>query len=158
MSDLKIVVRIREQEADLVRGTELLKTYRVSTAAKGLGCEAGSYKTPTGKLRVARKIGDGFPFGSVFRGRMGTGEIWSPKPENPLSQVEDDLILTRILWLEGCDEDNANTLNRYIYFHGTNQESLLGQPVSHGCIRMSNLDVLELFDLIPVGTEVEILA
>lgn len=154
----RIVVKVAEQQAELYRDGKLQRTYRISTAAKGLGCEKGSYKTPTGRLRVARKIGDRHPMGSVFRGRVATGEIWSTYPENPMRECQDDLVLTRVLWLEGCDPENVNTLERYIYFHGTNQEQLLGQPVSHGCIRMSNADVVELFDLVPEGTEVEIVS
>ncbi|MFA5041157.1 MAG: L,D-transpeptidase, partial [Bdellovibrionales bacterium] len=77
---------------------------------------------------------------------------------NPLHDTEDDLVLTRILWLEGRESHNANTKERYIYIHGTNREDLLGTPASHGCIRMSNNEIIELFDLIPVGASVEIRA
>jgi L,D-transpeptidase YbiS len=82
--------------------------------------------------------------------------VWSLDPSNPWASSPEDLILTRILWLDGKESHNANTLNRYIYLHGTNQESLLGTPVSHGCIRMSNEDILDLFDLLQAGDEVEV--
>lgn len=151
---LKIVVDSQKQEAVLVDGDQEIRRYPVSTALKGLGCEEGSYKTPTGSFQIAQKIGEGAVPGSVFRGRVATGETWSA--EGPLKNSPDDLILTRILWLEGLEPHNANTFQRYIYFHGTNQEDLLGTPASHGCIRMSNKDVMDLFDRVPVGTAVTI--
>lgn len=158
MSSYRILIRISEQEAALFKGTELLKTYKISSAANGLGCELGSCKTPLGRLRVAKKIGDGAPMGTVFRSRVATGEIWSNEPTNPLCSSNEDLVLTRILWLEGCESQNLNTIERYVYLHGTNQEDLLGKPVSHGCIRLSNEDVIELYDLVSEGTLVEIYA
>ena len=98
---------------------------------------------------IAQKIGNGEPSGAVFKSRVPTGEIgWD--------STEADLVLTRILWLEGLEEGNANTRERYIYIHGTNHESAIGQPASHGCVRMINADVLELHDLIPEGASVYI--
>jgi L,D-transpeptidase YbiS len=154
MSDFRLVVNVQTQRADLFKYGAKIKSYSISTAANGLGSEEGSLKTPSGLLKVAEKIGDGAASGTVFKGRKATGEVWSASPSNALSQSTEDLILTRILWLEGVEESNANTHQRYIYLHGTNQESLLGQAVSHGCIRFSNKDIEELFDLVPVGTEV----
>jgi hypothetical protein len=154
--ELKIIVRIKDQEADLVQGDRRLKTYVISSAANGLGCEAGSFKTPTGLLRIAKKIGDGCEAGTVFRARASTGERWSKDPSNPLANSRDDLVLTRILWLEGAELANANTLDRFIYLHGTNQEELLGKPVSHGCIRLSNVDIVDLFARVTEGTTVEV--
>lgn len=124
--------------------------------ARGLGCEEGSFKTPLGRLRVSRKVGAGAECGTVFRGREPSGERWSDDPANPLNASSEDLVLTRLLWLEGCEEHNANTLARFIYLHGTNQEQLLGTPASHGCVRFSNRDIAELFELLPVGCLVEI--
>lgn len=157
MNRRRIVVSIKSQKAFLYEGSALLKSYTVSTGKNGIGCVPGSNCTPTGLHRIAQKIGDGLPLRAELKGRVPTGRIWSPSPENPLANSEDDLILTRILWLEGCEPHNATTFERYIYFHGTNQEHLLGTPVSHGCIRMSNADIIELFDLVEVGTEVAIL-
>ena len=151
---LKIIVDTKKQEATLMDGDREICRYPVSTALKGLGCEEGSYKTPTGSFKIAQKIGEGAAPGAVFRGRVATGEIWSA--HEPQKNSSDDLILTRILWLEGLDAANANTFQRYIYFHGTNQEDLLGTPTSHGCIRLSNKDVMDLFDRVPVGTLVTI--
>lgn len=92
-------------------------------------------------------IGDNAPCGTIFKGRVPVaGSLVSG----------DDLITSRILWLDGLEKENANTKERYIYIHGTNQESLIGQPASHGCIRMRNEDILRLFDLVTVDTSVEI--
>jgi lipoprotein-anchoring transpeptidase ErfK/SrfK len=157
MNDYKIVVRVREQEADLYQNFNILQTFKISTALNGMGCEQGSHKTPHGTLRIGQKIGDGAAIGSVFKNRVQTGEVWSQEPSNSLSYSTVDLVLTRILWLEGCETHNLNTKDRAIYFHGTNQEHLLGTACSHGCIRMSNEDIIFLFDTVPEGTIVEII-
>lgn len=128
---------------------EVLKTYPVSTSRFGLGAEPGSLRTPLGLFRVGEKIGGGAAHGAVFKSRRCTGE-------NGLGSTEADLVLTRILWLEGMEEHNANTRERYIYIHGTNHESLLGQPASHGCVRMGNADVAELYEVIATGAEVRV--
>ncbi|RYD28057.1 MAG: L,D-transpeptidase [Verrucomicrobiaceae bacterium] len=97
-----------------------------------------------------QKIGHGAPPGTIFRSRRVAGR-WEDGQESA-----EDHVLTRILWLDGMEEGNANTFSRYIYIHGTNQEGRLGTPASHGCIRMANADVIELFDTVELGTEVEI--
>lgn len=129
----------------------LLRRYVCSTAANGLGSEPGSNKTPTGHFRVCEMHGDDAPLGMIFKSRVATGEI---------GREDDDAdhVQTRILWLEGLDPDNANTKERYIYIHGTNAESKLGYPASHGCVRLSNEDVADLYSQVTVGTEVEIAA
>lgn len=104
--------------------------------------------TPTGRFRISEKIGSGEVPGTIFVARRPVG-IWQPGTTN-----DDDLILTRILRLDGLDPENANTMDRYIYFHGTNQEDRIGQPASHGCIRLRNDDILELFELVEVDDEV----
>src|SRR5262249_61098950 len=114
MAGLRLIVRIGRQEAELRRGAEVLKTYKISSAKNGLGCELQSRKTPTGTLRVAVKIGAGCARGTVFRRRLPSGELWSSDPSNPLSRSSEDLILTRILWLAGCEPHNTNTLGRSI--------------------------------------------
>jgi lipoprotein-anchoring transpeptidase ErfK/SrfK len=123
--------------------------YPVSTSKFGLGMEPGSQRTPLGRFTVEKKIGDGAPPWSVFVGREPTGEIASPGGEH-------DGVLTRILWLSGAEPVNANTLERYIYIHGTNREDLIGTPASHGCVRMRNHDVIDLYERVPAGTTVEI--
>ena len=150
----KLIVNSTKQEALLEENGKVIRSYKISTAVNGLGCKLGSLCTPTGVLRVAKKIGDGLPIGSVLRERKPTGELWTLDVTNPLSSSTEDLVLTRILWLEGSEDANSNTLDRFIYIHGTNQENLLGQRASHGCIRLSNTDVVELFELLSEGAEV----
>jgi len=139
---------IARQAMDMWRGGRLVETYPVSTSRFGVGFEEGSFKTPTGRFRVCACFGGGQPTGMVFRGRLPTGEI-SPGGD-------EDLVLTRILWLDGLDPENANTRQRYIYIHGTNHEDLIGRPASHGCIRMRGSDLVRLYDFAGVGTRVEI--
>ena len=148
---LSLRVTVSRQTLDVLHGNTVIKTYPISTSRFGLGPIPGSRCTPLGRFSIAEKFGHDAPLGAVFKSRLPTGEI---APQGG----DDDLILTRILWLEGCDPDNANTRSRYIYFHGTNQEVRLGSPASHGCIRMANHDIVELFSQVPEGTSVEILA
>ncbi len=115
-----------------------------------MGFKLDTYRTPTGRFRIAEKIGDGEPAGTIFKMRIPVGQ-WQPG-----DNIEDDLILSRVLRLEGLDAENANTLERNIYIHGTNAEVHLGQPASHGCIRLGNDDIIELFGLVTEGTELEI--
>ena len=138
---------------------EVLKRYTVSTAAKGAGEQMGSYQTPRGLHRIRAKIGAGLPLGAVLRGRRPTGEICTPALM--AEQPDKDWILTRILWL--CGEEpgvncggQVDTMRRYVYIHGTPDETVLGVPGSHGCIRMRNAELVELFDRVPVGTPVHI--
>ena len=152
----KLAVHSNCQIALLYENGAIIRRYPVSTAANGLGCTADSNRTPHGRLTIAEKIGAGLPEGAVLRNRKATGEIWSPDASNPLASSKEDLILTRILWLAGKEPHNANTLERYIYVHGTNHENDLGSPVSHGCVRVSNKDVIEFFDFLEVGDEVEV--
>jgi lipoprotein-anchoring transpeptidase ErfK/SrfK len=106
-------------------------------------------KTPTGRFRVAEKIGRDMPSKTIFRSRLPL------RPSDPLPETE-DLITSRILWLEGLDAENANTRERFIYIHGTKHEDKIGTPASCGCVRMRNADVVELFDLVDEGTTVVI--
>ena len=115
-----------------------------------MGFTEGSFRTPTGRFVISEKIGDGEPIHTRFQARVPTG-IW-----NPEHVTEDDLILTRIIRLAGLDTENANTMDRFIYIHGTNREDLLGCPASHGCIRLGNADMICLFDAAPEGTQVTI--
>lgn len=143
-------ISVAQQRMELVGNDgHLLKSCPISTSRFGLGFEEGSFKTPTGNFQIAAKIGSDAPLGAIFRGRRPTGEIAS-------GSEQDDLVLTRILWLEGLDPENANTRQRFIYIHGTNQEHLIGTPASHGCIRMRNPDIADIFDLLPEGTPVQI--
>ncbi len=146
---MRIYVHVPSQTLDLLKGETLLRRYVISTARLGLGSEPGSNKTPTGRFRVAEKHGDGAPAGMIFKSRKPTGEFG--REDDPHDNVQ-----TRILWLAGLDPENANTFDRYIYIHGTNAESKLGIPASEGCVRMSNADVIDLYEQVPVGTAVTI--
>lgn len=148
-STRKIHIHVSTQRLELREAGRIVKSYPVSTSANGLGSESGSFKTPTGHFCIAEKIGGGAAHGAVFKGRLPTGETGS-------EERTEDLVQTRILWLHGLEEQNANTRNRFIYIHGTNHESLIGTPASHGCIRMRNADVIELFDAVEEGVEVVI--
>ena len=150
MDGLRIDVSVDRQLLRLIRGGSVVREFPVSTSAFGLGTRPGSFHTPTGRFAIGEKIGAGEPPGTIFRSRTACG-VWQPDGPD-----DGDLVLTRILRLHGLDPDNANTHERYIYIHGTNQEHLLGTPASHGCVRMSNAGVIELFDLVETGTPVEI--
>jgi L,D-transpeptidase YbiS len=145
----KIDVSIGEQLLRLKRGRKTLRTYPISSSRFGLGSEEGSMKTPLGKFRVAEKIGHGAAPGTIFRARVPLG------PDDPLPDTE-DLITSRILWLDGLEGHNANTRDRFIYIHGTKHEDDIGSPASHGCIRMRSADVIELFELVDETTPVVI--
>lgn len=144
-------VSIANQMVEVLHEGKPIWAAYVSTALAGTGSEEGSHKTPLGHFIIAEKIGHGAPLGAVFKGRVPTGEIWTPG-----QRMDEDLILTRILWLDGVEPHNANTKDRFIYFHGTNHEDLIGTPASHGCIRMRNADIIPLFHLVVPGTPVEI--
>ena len=144
----RIDISLDRQELDLFRSDELVRTYRISSGEKGMGFKEGSFRTPTGRFAIAGKIGDGVPIHTRFNARVPVG-IWNPQDVDG-----GDLVLTRILQLHGLDQENANTLERYIYIHGTNREDHIGAPASHGCIRLANADMIHLFDEVPDGTEV----
>jgi L,D-transpeptidase YbiS len=145
----KIDISIRDQRLTLKRGDEIVRTYPISSSRFGLGSEQGSMKTPLGKFCVAEKIGHDAAPGTIFKARVPLG------PKDPLPDTE-DFITSRILWLDGLEEHNGNTHDRFIYIHGTKHEADIGTPASHGCIRMRNADVIELFDLVDETTQVVI--
>ncbi|MEY2545516.1 MAG: hypothetical protein QOG48_633 [Verrucomicrobiota bacterium] len=145
----KIDISIREQSLRLKEGRKTLRQFPISSSRFGLGTKEGSNKTPLGKFRIAEKIGAGEAAGTIFKSRVPLG------PNDPLPQT-DDFITSRIMWLDGLDKRNANTHARFVYIHGTKHENTIGTPDSHGCIRMRNADVIELFDLVAEGTPVSI--
>jgi lipoprotein-anchoring transpeptidase ErfK/SrfK len=156
---LTLSVSLAAQELAVLRRGEPWQRYRVSTSKHGAGEARGSYQTPRGRHVVRAKIGAGAPLGGVFRGRRPTGEIYSAALAREFP--ERDWILTRILWLSGTEVGrnrlgNVDTMRRYIYIHGTPDTEELGVPGSIGCIRMRNSDIVELFELVPVGTIVDI--
>ena len=156
---MKIEIDIPTQELAVRDGTKVLKKYSVSTAKKGAGEKNGSFCTPRGRHVVRAKIGAGQPWDTVFVRRRPTGEVWSP--ELDAKYPGRDWILTRILWLSGCERGknrlgDVDTMRRYIYIHGSPDRAEMGKPGSIGCVRMHNKDIVELFDLVQPYTEVEI--
>lgn len=155
---MNIVISIAKQTLTVLNEAGLLLAqYPVSTALKGAGEEKGSYCTPRGKHVIRAKVGADAPINSVFKGRRATGEVWTP--ELGAQFPERDWILTRILWLSGCEPGrnrlgNVDSMQRYIYIHGTPDIEPMNEPRSHGCVRMRNADVVELFELVPVHTPV----
>ncbi|RMH62956.1 MAG: L,D-transpeptidase [Zetaproteobacteria bacterium] len=148
-----IVVSVSEQRL-IHRYRGVRRCYPVSTARAGAGNRRNSLMTPLGRHRIYAKIGAGLPPWTVFRARQPIGLF-----DDLDDGVSRDWILSRILWLEGCQtgvnrRGACDTRARFIYIHGTNEESLIGQPVSHGCIRMRNWDIMELFDRVRVGETV----
>ncbi len=158
--DYWILVLISKQKLYLMKGKEVVKEYPVSTGKNGVGFVDGSFQTPLGVHRICEKIGEGLPIGAVLKGRKFKGEI-AEIEKRPVSTGK-DLITTRILWLEGLEEGKnkgydgdgrlVDTKKRYIYIHGTNEEGLIGTPTSHGCVRMRNGDIVDLFKAIQNGT------
>ncbi len=158
----KIHISISDQSLELLdKAGDLERRYAVSTAANGVGEANGSYCTPRGRHIVRAKIGAGMPMNTVFVRRRPTGEIYTP--ELGAQFPERDWILTRILWLSGCDPGfnrlgEVDSMRRFIYIHGSPDEVAMGVPGSHGCVRMRNADVVDLFERVAPGTPVEIVA
>lgn len=161
MTDQRLIrIHLSEQTLVLIQGASLLARYPVSTAANGPGEQHGSECTPRGRHRIAARIGEDAPVNTVFVGRQPTGEIYTA--QLAAAHPGRDWILTRILWLAGCEPGrnlggDVDTQARYIYLHGTPDSVNLGVPGSRGCIRMRNADIVALFDEVVVGTPVEIL-
>jgi lipoprotein-anchoring transpeptidase ErfK/SrfK len=159
---MKITIDIPKQTLELLdRNGNLLRRYDISTGANGAGEENGSYCTPRGRHVIRAKIGAGQSDNAVFVQRRPTGEVYTP--ELGAQHPGRDWILARILWLSGCESGfnrsgTCDTMRRYIYIHGTPDSTELGKPGSKGCVRMRNAELVELFDLVQVGMEVEIRA
>lgn len=159
--DYRIEIDISRQQLALFENDRQVKTFAVSTAANGPGEQQHSECTPRGRHEIAEKIGADCAVNTIFVGRRPTGEIYSlaMREQHP----DRDWILTRILWLAGCEPGvncggNVDSHNRYIYIHGTPDDVELGKPGSRGCVRMRNADIIELFDRVPVNTPVLIQA
>jgi lipoprotein-anchoring transpeptidase ErfK/SrfK len=154
---MNITIDINSQLLTLYEGESILRQYLISSAAKGVGEQSGSEQTPRGRHIIRAKIGTNTPINSVFRARRATGEIYSPELAEQFPKR--DWILTRILWLSGCEvgknrSGNCDSMRRYIYIHGTPDTEPMGVPASHGCIRMRNKDIVELYTLTPLYTAV----
>jgi UDP-N-acetylmuramate--alanine ligase len=150
-----LLVDVASQRVALIRGEGVARTWPVSTAAAGIDARQESGGTPPGVHRIAARIGDGADPSTIFVSREPTGEIWDGRPDPR------DLILSRILTLEGCEQGvnhgpGVDSLARYIYLHGTNHEDRIGEPCSHGCIRLSRQDMLDVFAAVSVGDPVVI--
>ena len=158
MSAIRILIPSQTLELRSAAG-DLVKRYPVSTSARGMGEQFGSFKTPRGRHVIRAKIGAGLPVNSVLVRRRPTGEIWSP--ELAARFPGRDWILTRILWLSGCEPGfnrlgNVDTMRRFIYIHGCPDSAPMGIPGSIGCVRMHNPDLLDLFDRVEAGTSVDV--
>ena len=156
----QIVISVTQQELRLIENRQITASYAVSTALNGVGNLENSGCTPLGLHKVRIKIGADCPVNTVFTGRRPTGEIFDSALAE--SSPNRDWILTRILWLTGCESGlnrggQVDTLKRFIYIHGTPDTEPMGKPRSHGCIRMRNKDLVELFDRVEKGTPVEII-
>jgi hypothetical protein len=145
-----LVVSVDDQRMVLLNSGKAVKSYPVSTSKYGLGSTPRSYKTPLGAMYIYEKIGDGARAGTVFKNRRPTGEVVGPDAPGR------DPIVSRILWLEGREQSNANTRERLIYIHGTPEERNIGWPTSYGCIRMKSADIIDLFAQVQRGTRVSI--
>lgn len=158
-TDISIVIDIAHQRLSVYSAGQLLQDYAISTAKNGIGQENGSGCTPVGEHTIRVKVGADSPIGTVFVGRRPTGEVFTP--ELAALYPNRDWILTRILWLSGREPGlnrcgTVDTLRRYIYIHGCPDDASMGVAESHGCIRMRNEDVIDLFDRVRVGTVVRI--
>ena len=150
-------VSIRQQVLLLLSDLEVVQKYSISSALKGVGELYGSEQTPRGWHSIRAKIGEKMPVNTVFVGRRPTGEIYSPELRKQYAKR--DWILTRILWLSGLEPGknrlkNVDTMRRYIYIHGTPDDTPMGIPGSHGCIRMRNQDILQLFNQVTPGIKI----
>lgn len=161
MAHKEIIVSITQQTLSVLEDDRLLRIYPISTALNGAGEREGSGRTPRGRHRIRAKIGAGCLENTVFVGRRPTGEIYSPALGREYPGR--DWILSRILWLCGCEPGrnrfgSVDTMRRHIYLHGCPDTEPMGIPKSHGCIRMRNRDIIELFDMVDAGTAVHIRA
>lgn len=161
MNSIRLQVDVAQQTLDMLRDGAVVRSYRVSTAANGPGQQRDSECTPLGAHIVRARIGAGAPPGTVFVARRPTGEVYTHELREQHPQR--DWILTRILWLSGLEKGHnrlgdVDTMQRYIYIHGAPDDVAMGSAGSHGCIRMHNSDIIELFEHVQVGTRVDIVA
>ena len=155
-----LFVSIKKQRLYHIKDDTIIKEYVISSSAYGIGSESGSNKTPLGLHKVNQKYGEKTPINGRMVGRVFYGKIATIYKDNTKSKTDD--VTTRILWLEGLEHginkgEGIDSFKRYIYIHGTSEEGRLGTPASHGCIRMKNKEVIDLFNKIAIGTLVLIL-
>lgn len=159
ITDPWLMVDSSTQQLYVIDSKSQSHKFPISTSKYGMGCQQDSMMTPTGAHHIAEKIGGENKANEIFVGRIATGEIAEIVSESESSNK--DLILTRILWLQGLEINKncgggVDSFQRYIYIHGTHEEGLLGSPASHGCVRMSNSDIMDLYQQVTVGTFVYI--
>lgn len=147
----KMIVSVRDQKLLLLRDGKPVKAYKISTSKFGVGDIPNSNRTPLGRMKVAKKIGDGQPAGAVFKSRQPTGEVLRPNAPGR------DPVVSRIMWLTGTESNNRNAFRRFIYIHGTPEMYRLGNPASYGCIRMGCKDVVDLYDRVGTGADVYVI-
>ena len=154
-----IVVNVSNQTLNAQTESGKSIEYNISSAKNGVGQEIGSECTPLGQHIVRAKIGSDKPLNTVFVGRRASGEIYNETLAK--KHPNRDWILTRVLWLSGCETGlnrlgTVDTMRRFIYIHGAPDSHAMGTPSSHGCIKMRNTEIVELFDRVAVGTQVNI--
>lgn len=159
IADCQLHVDVGAQQLKVLQKDKLFRTYSIATSKYGLGEIPGSFCTPRGWHQIRAKIGAHLPMQTVFVARRPTGELYNP--DLAMQHPERDWILSRILWLSGLEVGKnrlgkVDTMQRYIYIHGCPDEIIFGEPSSHGCVRMHNNDIVELFDLVDTGTKVHI--
>ncbi|MFL2573635.1 MAG: L,D-transpeptidase family protein [Flavobacteriales bacterium] len=158
--DILLFVSIENQKMYRIQSKNIIETYEISTSKYGIGNQMGSNKTPTGLHKINSKYGHKTPINGRMIGRVFYGQIAKIFSDTTTSKTDD--ITSRILWLEGLENginkgDNIDSYKRYIYIHGTSEEGRIGVPSSHGCVRMKNKDVIDLFNEVAIGTFVLIL-
>lgn len=155
-NNLSILIYIDIQKLFVfdLNSDKVIKEYSISTSKFGEGSTLGSKKTPLGKHRIKEMIGEEAKLYEIIKNRMLTGRLATVFTDSIFRESDD--VTTRIMWLDGKEEENSNSLYRYIYIHGTPEEGVIGTKASHGCIRMTNIEVIELFNMVKIGTNVEI--
>lgn len=156
---VSVFVSSKLQQLYVFKDHQVLRIYKISTAKNGMGEQKNSYMTPRGKHIIRAKIGADLPINAIFKERRFYGDVYTAKMNE--ENQHRDWILTRILWLSGLEPGfnrlgNVDTMQRYIYIHGSPDERPMGQPTSRGCVRMRNEDIIEFFDLVSHGTLVNI--
>ena len=155
-----VFVSIEKQKLYHIKNNKIISEFIISSSAYGTGNKAGSNKTPLGLHKVKQKYGEKTPINGRMVGRVFYGEIATIYKDSTKSKTDD--VTTRILWLEGLEHgrnkgEGIDSFKRYIYIHGTSEEGRLGTPASHGCIRMKNKEVIDLYNKVAIGTLVLIL-
>ena len=153
-------ISLKHQQLFLIKNDSTIKKYPISTSKKGIGNQQNSFQTPHGLHTIKRKIGGDVPYGGILESREFKGEIATIITKK--EKAPKDYVTSRIMWLQGEDLGinkgrKVDSYNRYIYIHGTPEEGYIGEPASHGCIRMKNKDVMELYNLVEEGTPIFIL-